>query len=167
MNIRKATTEDIDAILSVTSACAARMISKGILQWSEEYPNKEVFENDLSNNWLYVAVESNKTIGSITITSEMDEVYKSVKWLTITSNNLYIHRLAIDPKMQGKGYAQKLMSFAENYGKQNNYNSIRLDTFSKNTRNQKFYEQRGYVRLESVYFLNQSQDPFYCYELIL
>ena len=167
MNIRKATTEDIDAILSVTSACAARMISKGILQWSEEYPNKEIFENDLSKNWLYVVVESNKTIGSITITSEMDEVYKSVKWLTITSNNLYIHRLAIDPKMQGKGYAQKLMSFAENYGKQNNYNSIRLDTFSKNTRNQKFYEQRGYVRLESVYFLNQSQDPFYCYELIL
>lgn len=167
MDIRKATTEDIDAILSITSACAARMISKGILQWSEEYPNKEIFENDLSKNWLYVVVESNKTIGSITITPEMDEVYKSVKWLTITNNNLYIHRLAIDPKMQGKGYAQKLMNFAENYARQNNYESIRLDTFSKNTRNQKFYEQRGYVRLESVYFLNQSQDPFYCYELIL
>ncbi len=167
MDIRKATGQDIDAILSITSACAARMISKGILQWSEEYPNKEVFENDLSKNWLYVVVKSNKTIGSITITPEMDEVYKSVKWLTITNNNLYIHRLAIDPKMQGKGYAQKLMNFAENYARQNNYESIRLDTFSKNTRNQKFYEQRGYVRLESVYFLNQSQDPFYCYELIL
>ena len=146
---------------------AARMISKGILQWSEEYPNKEIFENDLSKNWLYVVVESNKTIGSITITPKMGEEYKSVKWLTITSNNLYIHRLAIDPKMQGKGYAQKLMNFAENYARQNKYESIRLDTFSKNTRNQKFYEQRGYVRLESVYFLNQSQDPFYCYELIL
>ena len=167
MDIRKATAEDIDAILSITSACAADMISKGILQWSEEYPNKEAFENDLSNNWLYVVMENSKTIGSITITPEMDEVYKSVKWLTITSNNLYIHRLAIDPKMQGKGYAQKLMNFAENYARQNNYESIRLDTFSKNTRNQKFYEQRGYVRLESVYFLNQSQNPFYCYELIL
>ena len=167
MDIRKAAAKDIDAILSITSACAARMISKGILQWSEEYPNKEIFENDLSKNWLYVVVESNKTIGSITITPEIDEVYKSVKWLTITSNNLYIHRLAIDPNMQGRGYAQKLMDFAENYGRQNNYESIRLDTFSKNTRNQKFYEQRGYVRLESVYFLNQSQDPFYCYELIL
>ena len=112
-------------------------------------------------------VENNKTIGSITIAPKMDEVYKSVKWLTITSNNLYIHRLAIDPKMQGRGYAQKLMDFAENYGRQNNYESIRLDTFSKNKRNQKFYEQRGYVRLENVYFPDQSQDPFYCYELIL
>jgi len=87
--------------------------------------------------------------------------------LTVTSNNLYIHRLAIDPIMQSKGYAQQLMSFAENYGRKNNYESIRLDTFSKNTRNQRFYEQRGYIRLENVYFLNQSQDPFYCYELIL
>jgi ribosomal protein S18 acetylase RimI-like enzyme len=69
--------------------------------------------------------------------------------------------------MQSKGYAQQLMGFAENYGRKNNYESIRLDTFSKNTRNQKFYEQRGCVRLENVYFLNQSQDPFYCYELIL
>jgi ribosomal protein S18 acetylase RimI-like enzyme len=59
------------------------------------------------------------------------------------------------------------MDFAENYGRQNNYESIRLDAFSKNTRNQRFYEQRGYIRLENVYFLNQSQDPFYCYELIL
>ena len=167
MDIRKATTEDIDAILSITNACAADMISKGIIQWSEEYPNKEAFENDLSNNWLYVVVKNSKTIGSITITPKMGEEYKSVKWLTITSNNLYIHRLAIDPKMQGKGYAQKLMDFAENYGRQKNYESIRLDTFSKNLRNQRFYEQRGYARTASVYFLNQSQDPFYCYELIL
>jgi len=167
MEIRKANTGDIDAVLSITSACAKDMISKGILQWSEEYPNKETFENDLLNNWLYVVMKNNKTIGSITITPTMDEEYKSVKWLTITNNNLYVHRLAIDPKMQGKGYAQKLMDFAENYGRQKNYESIRLDTFSKNLRNQRFYEQRGYARLASVCFLNQSQDPFYCYELIL
>ena len=54
MDIRKANTGDIDAILSITGACAADMISKGILQWSEKYPNIKAFENDLSNNWLYV-----------------------------------------------------------------------------------------------------------------
>ena len=78
MDIRRANTEDIDAILSITGACAADMISKGILQWSEKYPNIKAFENDLSNNWLYVVVENNKTIGSITITPKMDEVYLSL-----------------------------------------------------------------------------------------
>ena len=167
MAIRKAKTEDIETILSIISACTKDLISKEIFQWSQEYPNKEAFENDLAYNWLYIITENKKTIGSISITPHMDKEYSSVKWLSKTSNNLYIHRLAVDPKMQGKGCAQKLMDFAENYGRQNNYESIRLDTFSKNTRNQKFYEQRGYIKLENVYFPSQSQDPFYCYELIL
>jgi len=167
MGIRKAKSKDLQEVLSITNACALDLISKGIFQWSEEYPNKETFENDLANNWLYIISENKKTIGSISITPNMDEEYKSIAWLTITSNNLYIHRLAVDPKMQGEGYAQKLMDFAENYGRQNNYESIRLDTFSQNKRNQRFYKQRGYVRLENVYFPSQSQDPFYCYELIL
>lgn len=167
MDIRKANTGDIDAILSITSACAADMISKGIFQWSEEYPSKQSFENDIENNCLYVIGNENKIIGCISISSHMDQEYRSVKWISKTNKNIYIHRLSVDPIMQSKGYAQQLMSFAENYGRKNNYESIRLDTFSKNTRNQRFYEQRGYVRLENVYFLNQSQDPFYCYELIL
>ena len=35
-----------------------------------------------------------------------------------------------------------MMDFAENFAMRNNYNSIRLDTFSKNIKNQKFYEIR-------------------------
>ena len=167
MVVREAKTTDIKSILAITNACAKDMTSKGIFQWNENYPNKEAFENDLKNNWLYVIVNNQNPIGSISITPNMDKEYKPVKWLTNNSQNLYIHRLAVHPKMQGKGYAQQLMDFAESYAKQNNYKSIRLDTFSKNFRNQRFYEQRGYVRLENVYFPQQSQDPFYCYELVI
>ena len=165
--IREAKPEDIKAILSITKACSKDLISKGIFQWNEHYPNKEAFDNDLKNSWLYVILENHKTIGSISITPDMDEEYNSINWLSKTNNNLYIHRLAVDPTRQGKGYAQQLMDYAENYARENRYESIRLDTFSKNIRNQKFYEQRGYIRLENVYFPNQSKDPFYCYELIL
>jgi ribosomal protein S18 acetylase RimI-like enzyme len=167
MDIRKAKTEDIEAVLSITKACAIDLISKGIYQWSEHYPNKKDFKNDIENCWLYVVENDNEIIGCISISTHMDQEYQSVKWLSKSNKNIYIHRLAVDPKNQSKGYALQLMDFAENYGKQNNYESIRLDTFSKNLRNQRFYERRGYVRLENVYFLNQSQDPFYCYELIL
>tara|TARA_B110000263_G_scaffold241332_1_gene245473 strand:- start:429 stop:932 length:504 start_codon:yes stop_codon:yes gene_type:complete len=167
MDIRKAKTEDIEAVLSITKACAIDLISKGIYQWSEHYPNKKDFKNDIENCWLYVVENDNEIIGCISISTHMDQEYQSVKWLSKSNKNIYIHRLAVDPKNQSKGYALQLMDFAENYGKQNNYESVRLDTFSKNLRNQRFYERRGYVRLENVYFLNQSQDPFYCYELIL
>jgi ribosomal protein S18 acetylase RimI-like enzyme len=87
--------------------------------------------------------------------------------LTPHGDNLYIHRFAIHPTQQGTGKAQFFMEFAESYAIENNYCSIRLDTFSKNLRNQKFYELRGYKKLSDVYFPNQSVYPFHCYERIL
>lgn len=165
--IRKATLNDIDEIIKITKACAKVMTDKDIHQWNAHYPDKSTFKNDVLRNELYV-IEKNKTlVGCVVISSFMDKYYMPISWLTNNKRNIYIHRLAIHPEYQGKGYAIKLMDFAENFAKENNYTSVRLDTFSKNRRNQKFYELRGYKKLENVYFPKQSTHPFYCYELIL
>jgi ribosomal protein S18 acetylase RimI-like enzyme len=74
--------------------------------------------------------------------------------------------LAIKPSEQGKGYAQQLMDFAENHAKDQGFESVRLDTFSQNKRNQLFYEKRGYRRLEDIFYPKQSEHPFHCYELV-
>lgn len=166
--IREATVDDLDAILKITKSCAKKLVSKNIFQWNEYYPNRNVFENDLYNKWLYVTVKENKVIGSVCVSDLIDDEYATVKWLTPNNNNnIYIHRLAVDPVHQGVGYAQKMMSFAEEFAKKNKYTSIRLDTFSKNMKNQKFYKQRGYKKLGEIFFPNQSMHPFYCYELLL
>lgn len=165
--IRKARRTDIASILNMTTRCSNHMISNGIYQWNAQYPNKTTFENDLKRNELYVLENENKIMGCIVISNLMDAEYTAVSWLTPNSNNLYIHRLAVLPRHQGKGYAQQLMGFAETFALEHHYASIRLDTFSQNTRNQIFYELRGYKRLGSIYFPKQSADPFYCYELIL
>ncbi|MCL6293542.1 GNAT family N-acetyltransferase [Jejuia spongiicola] len=165
--IRKARLKDIDRIISITKACASFMIDKGIYQWNEHYPNKAAFKNDVLRNELYVIEEDKTIVGCVVVSSFMDEEYIPVSWLTESNRNIYIHRLAIHPKHQGKGYAKKLMDFAEKFAKENNYTSVRLDTFSQNKRNQKFYELRSYKRLGDIYFPKQSNHPFYCYELIL
>ncbi|OBX26697.1 ribosomal protein S18 acetylase RimI-like enzyme [Gelidibacter algens] len=165
--IRKATSIDIEFILLLTKACAKNMIKNGIFQWNEHYPNAEAFEQDIARNELYVLTNQNTIVGTIVMSSFMDEEYQSVHWLTPNTKNLYIHRLAVHPDYQGCGFAQQLMSFAEHFGKENKYLSIRLDTFSQNDRNQRFYELRGYQRLGSIYFPKQSEHPFYCYERIL
>ncbi len=165
--IRKGKIEDIKSIMNLTKACAKAMIAKGIHQWNAHYPNSSAFKKDVERNELYVLETDSDISGTIVISTLMDEEYKPIEWLTKNDNNLYIHRLAIHPKFQGKGYAQQLMDFAENYAIENNYSSIRLDTFSQNKRNQKFYELRGYKRLGDIYFPKQSEYPFHCYELIL
>ena len=167
MGIRAAKIHEIPEIMEVTRACATYLINKGILQWNDQYPTKEAFINDISRRELYVLMDRDRIIGMITITTIIDEEYKSVKWLTNTENTIYIHRLAVHPEYQGLGNAQLLMDYAEKFAVENGFESVRLDTFSKNIRNQRFYEQRGYVKLEDVYFPNQSEDPFHCYELLL
>lgn len=164
--IRIATETDIDEIFKITKLCANAMKNNGIYQWNDHYPNVEAFKKDVMRNELYVIENESEVIGCITISNVMDDEYKAVEWLTLSHKNIYIHRLAIHPKYQSQGYAQKLMSFAEGFAMANNYTSIRLDTFSQNKRNQKFYEKRGYVRLGDIYFPKQSEFPFHCYEKV-
>ena len=111
--IRKGTTTDIDNILIITKACANKMIDDSILQWNDHYPNRSAFEIDVKRNELYVLLVNNAIVGCIAISTLMDKEYENVKWLTENVNNIYIHRLAIYPELQGKGYARQLMDFAE------------------------------------------------------
>ena len=165
--IRKATLSDIDSILLLTKACAKDMTQKGINQWNEHYPSSAAFQHDIKRNELYVLTHENMIIGCIVISTLMDEEYVPIEWLTPNTKNIYIHRLAVHPEYQGRGFAQQLMDFAEQFATEHDYRSIRLDTFSQNTRNQAFYERRGYKRLGSIYFPKQSDHPFYCYEYVL
>ena len=167
MMIREATNNDLNRIVEITNACGKHMISQNIFQWNKDYPNLEVFKKDLENQSLYVIELESKIVGCVCISEKMDAVYKEVKWLTPDSKNMYVHRLAIDPKFQGKGLAIKLMSYAEDLAKTKDFKSMRLDTFSKNPKNNKFYNLQGYKKLGKIFYRSQSDMPFHCYEKII
>lgn len=158
---------EIPEILSLTKACAQFMIAKGIYQWNEHYPSPQAFERDINRNELYLLKKEERIIGTVVISTHMDEEYVPVDWLSPNNNNLYIHRLAVHPDFQKQGYAIQLMEFAEAFAKAKKTTSIRLDTFSQNPRNQKFYTTRGYQKVGEIAYPKQSEFPFYCYELLL
>ena len=143
------------------------MISNNIFQWNEHYTNIETFENDVLNESLFVLEINNKLIGCLVISNNMDHFYKKVKWLTPNHNNIYLHRLAVDPSYQKKGYAKQLMTFSFEHAKANNIKSIRLDTFSGNPFNNIFYSNLGFEKLGKIYFRKQSDKPFYCFEKVM
>jgi len=165
--IRRAKISEIPDILTITQACAKKMQENGIFQWNECYPSKEAFQKDIDRGELFVVEEKNTVQGTIVISTLMDEEYKPIQWLTPNGNSVYIHRLSVHPNLQGKGLAQQMMDIAENHASEHRFVSVRLDTFSQNKRNQRFYEQRGYQKLGDIYFPKQSVHPFHCYELVL
>lgn len=165
--IRPAKISEIPNILSITRLCALKMEQNGIYQWNEHYPSEAAFINDVEREELYVIVEKDSILGTIVVSTFMDDEYRPIQWLTPNGNSTYIHRLSVHPDHQGKGLAQQLMDFAETYSKNRQFVSVRLDTFSQNKRNQRFYEQRGYQKLGDIFFPKQSVHPFHCYELVL
>ena len=167
IKIELATQNELDRVKEIAEACAKNMIENNIFQWNDKYPSREIFKEDIKNKSLYVSKINQEVVGCIMFSSRKDDVYKTVNWITKDEYNLYIHRLAVHPIFQKRGIARKMMDFAEDFAKSNNYISIRLDTFSQNPRNNKFYKSRGYKKLDDVYFPKQSEFPFHCYEKLV
>ena len=165
--IRKALPSEIDEILALTKACAAKMASELIFQWNDHYPSRLAFENDVARSELYLLEIENSVAGCVTLSTLKDPEYDTIEWLTPDGSNLYVHRLAVHPYYQHQGWAKKIMDFAESYAQEQGFQSIRLDTFSKNLRNQRFYKARNYKALGEIYFPKQSEYPFYCFEKVL
>ena len=167
IKIELAEINDINDIMKMIHDCANDLIGKNIFQWNEKYPSRDIFLSDIEKKNLFILKNNSGIIGCIALSHEKDIEYTDVKWLTKDDKNLYLHRLAVDPKFQKKGIGKLLMDFAEDYARNNKFISVRLDTFSKNERNNRFYKSRKYIQLDDVYFPNQSEFPFHCYEKIL
>lgn len=160
--------DEIDEVIALTKRCGNHLRKNGIDQWDEDYPDFASIANDLETETLFAFRENDAILGIVVLNETQDEEYDEISWLTdSTARNLVVHRLAVDPIHQGRGIARKLMDFAENYARHNQYDSIRLDTFSQNPRNQRFYGNRGYTNLGSVYLKYKKDHPYICFELIL
>ena len=165
--IRKAISQDIPRIKKITEACARHMIAQGIFQWNEHYPALAVLTKDVKEETVYVFEEADTITGCVMFSMVMDNFYSDITWLTPNTKQLYVHRLAVHPEQQGKGIARSLMDFGEQLAKENQCLSVRLDTFSKNPRNNRFYQARNYLQVGEIFFAQKSPHPFYCYEKVL
>jgi len=158
---------EVDEIIQLTKACAKNLREQGIDQWDENYPAKSIIENDILSGTLFTFKVENEILGIIVLNETQDDEYQELNWLTSALHrSIVVHRLAVKPKHQGKGIAQKLMAFGEEHAWKNDYNSIRLDTFSQNPRNQQFYLKRNYKFIGEVFLKYKKDFSYFCYELM-
>lgn len=151
----------------LTTACAQHLCRQGIEQWNENYPSLAVLTRDLEAGNAYVYLQEGQLVGTVMFSQEKDPLYDPIQWSTHDNGAYYVHRLAVHPDYQGQGIAKALMDFVENEIKRLGGSAIRLDTFSQNPRNIKFYKARGYTQLGDIYFEHKSPYPFHCFEKVM
>jgi ribosomal protein S18 acetylase RimI-like enzyme len=163
MEIKRAKPHQANQIFSMYKSCKSVLEAAGIFQWTVTYPSLETVERDINSKTLYSIIQNGECLGSICINSIQEIEYQMVDWACNDGKIMVIHRLAVHPRYQGRGYAKALMDFAEGYGLRNNYSSIRLDAYSKNEKSLNLYQKRGYQKMGEVFFPGR-ESPFFCYE---
>ena len=166
MIIRKANKVDLENIMKMYKSCVKGMITNGIDQWDDTYPNTEIISQDLEVMTYYVAEIEGEIIGGINIDQNQDETYLAIDWKDKSNSFLVVHRLGVKEENWGEEMGKKLMNFVEDLVVEKKLKSIRLDTYSGNPKAMEFYKQLGYTRLGHIY-LKSNKNEYYCFEKII
>jgi predicted amidohydrolase/GNAT superfamily N-acetyltransferase len=163
LNIDKGQVVDLDALWQIYINGKNHLAEKGINQWTDQYPTRLILKKDIDNQTLYILKSNKDIIGAIVLDEIQDPEYTTINWLFDDKKILVIHRLVIDPIYQGRGYAQKLLNYGEDFAEAHGYTSIRLDVYSEHNQVIEFYKRRNYHIRGKVHFPGR-QYPFYCME---
>lgn len=166
MIIRLAVTEDIPLIMQLVRKVVPLMRAAGNFQWGDDYPNPEVFANDIKIDQLWIAELENEIVGVSAITTDQDPEYADAGW-DITEKATVTHRLAVDPDQQGKGIAKALMQQAEVVAKAAGISILRVDTNSENKATQALFHKLGYTFSGEIGLAKRPGLRFFCYQKLL
>lgn len=148
------------------SRCRRTLDAAGIHQWDEAYPTRETVEADVARGTLFVLEDDQGAcVASVALDEAQSEEYTLLVW-TSPEPALVVHRLCVDPAVQGRGYARRLMDFAESHAAACGYASVRLDAYTGHERSVQLYRRRGYREVGQVRFPRRAL-PFWCFELDL
>lgn len=166
MTIRLALTADVPKIMHMVSKVVPLMRAAGNFQWGDDYPNPEVFANDITIGQLWVAELEDKVVGVSAITTDQDPEYADAGW-NIKEKAIVTHRLAVDPGCQGMGIAKALMNQAEVVAKASGIAILRVDTNSENMATQALFPKLGYEFSGEISLAKRPGLRFFCYQKLL
>ena len=150
-NIRVASIGDIQEVMALYKQCTVKMNQSGLFNWHDNYPDLKTISNDIETGTLYI-LETDYIHGAVALNDDQPPEYIHINWEYHEEPFLVVHRLAISPDQQGKGYGIKLMEFAEELAVSSACPSIRMDVYTINIPGRSLYKKLKYKELNEFYF---------------
>ena len=146
LQFRKAEKPDTGTIWEILQESIERRRIDGSRQWQDGYPNLSTVENDIQNGHNYVLTLNEKIIATAALIFNDEPTYEVIDgaWLT-NGDFLVVHRVGVSDEVAGKGYATKFLELMEDFAKENQVYSIKIDTNFDNPAMLKILEKLGYV----------------------
>ncbi len=163
MEIIKAGKDNLIDVVYMFREVVKDMNKRGLYHWNTGYPNPEIVGKDLEDGNLYMVMANYVCIGAIVMNNSSSPEFNTIDWKSNGEKVLYIHRMAVHPMWRGKGVTEKMLGFAEKYGKENGYTSIRLDVYDSNDHRISVIKNRKFDEVGKLQFEYQ-KTPFTCFE---
>ncbi|HPG39846.1 MAG TPA: GNAT family N-acetyltransferase [bacterium] len=166
LHICRAELHHINPVMALIRAVTDDMAAHNLDQWNDNYPTQQILEQDIRQGNLYLLFDESYLCGQVVLNDRQDDEYKTIPWGYHADKVMVVHRLCVHPAQRGRGYAHKLMDFAEHYASANGYSCIRLDAYTANSAAINLYETRNYTKAGEVRFPGR-KFVFNCYEKML
>ena len=154
MIIRKATSKDIDQIVTIYDHIHDEEEAGEVtIGWKRAiYPTKKTAEESFGRDDLFVMEGEGVIVASAIINQIQVPEYRFAEWKYKTSDDkvMVLHTLTVDPFLRDKGYGKAFVAFYEEYARKHNCCYLRLDTNFINDRARKMYARLGYEEIGVV-----------------
>ena len=159
--LRKAQIPEAEIIWQILQQAIERRRKDGSNQWQDGYPNQEVVKTDISLGKGYVLEIDNAIAAYAALVFNDEPAYKEIigDWLT-NDDFLVIHRVAVSDDFLGKGIAVLLFQKLEDFAKENQVFSIKVDTNFDNLAMLHILEKLDYQYCGEVYFRGSARKAF-------
>lgn len=152
IHIVKAT--ELDAVDRLSLKAIRQMNQDGLTQWDERYPRAVHFLQDIRYASLFGVYENDVLQGFACIDQTFHSCYTSLDW--DISDSIIVHRMVVDPSLQGKGIGQQLLAHAETLAKQNKLRFVKLDTHQDNQKMIGLLKKLGYREVGYLQEINRT-----------
>lgn len=160
LTIRKAVKSDIPVIEKMYFKRVVYNDAHDIHQWNLEDVSWDAFSVLYTIDDYYVGIYKGQIVCGLFIV-DIDELY----WPQAKKGeSLYLHKICVDPAFSGLGFADDLIQFFIEKGKNEGYSHVSLDVRAHKEKLRAMYERNGFVLHSIRTFFPEYETALYTYK---
>ncbi len=158
---RKATTADLDGIMTIIEEAKQQMKREGKHQWDQGYPARTHIEHDISTGVGYVMLQAEQLMayGAVVLTGEPAYDVIQGHWLS-DEPFVVLHRLAVAEAAKGHGIGLRFIEKVEQLALSVDVHSFRVDTNYDNERMLRLLDKAAFTYCGNIIYQQGSRMAF-------
>ena len=149
---RLAQLHHLPAVTQLFAQATQALLQAGIAQWNDYYPSADLLRKDIEQSQMYVAFLAGTLAAAVVLNDDFDLEIERISgtWQYPAQTAGVIHRLCVNPALQGNGLGTQAVLAAHNWFLQHGKTSVRIDVYPPNHAAMHLYQKLGYQKSGEV-----------------